>query len=302
MEAATAHRWNDGSGETSRHRHADVSATAKPRLLALLFSPAMRSRLLAAAALWQERRSSPAVTFVDGWPELHHLTRRSPPTIAVVDPCHHSGRLEFEELLSFRTAFPSTIVLPYGALDRCTPSDILRLADLGIHQVITHGTCDDPRTLCGTLRTLFDDRWIEEMLPMLGGWLQPSGVAILRQAIQLHTPLSPSRLAQACRCHPATLRRQLAQEGLPSLERFLGWCQLLVAAHILSDPGRTLTDAALACSCSSAANLANRFRRYTGLPARNIQLRGGAAFVLACLRKECVAPHRDESVILQQAE
>jgi AraC-like DNA-binding protein len=268
-------------------------------VLALLGCPARRARFLRTVRTWPRHDAPPGLRVLADWTELHRTARSCTASVAVVDP--YEGAAELAYLNDFCRNFPSLGVVAYVGPDHCTAPDVMKLARIGVVDVVVHGQSDDAaslrETLIGALGvarlhcvwTMFDDPVRVRALPILRLLLGQAGMR-----------LTPADLARACGRHPGSLRRDLQLLGLPSPEKLIVWCRLFVAAHLMADPGRTLSDVARAVGVASPANLSNQFRRYAGRSATGVRTMGGLACLLTTFGERYCA--RDGSVPRRHAE
>ncbi|HEY5550931.1 MAG TPA: helix-turn-helix domain-containing protein [Opitutaceae bacterium] len=88
-----------------------------------------------------------------------------------------------------------------------------------------------------------------------------------------------------------TLEKRLARLGYPAPETLIGWCRLLLAAHLLEEQGRTFDEVALELSFPSGMALRSMLKRYTGVSGREARTgEGPVALVLTHLTEQISTP------------
>jgi AraC-like DNA-binding protein len=104
-------------------------------------------------------------------------------------------------------------------------------------------------------------------------------------------PLTIEEAAAAVGLKRRTLEKRLAQLGYPAPETLIGWCRLLLAAHLLEDQQRTFDDVAMQLDFPSGMALRSMLKRYTGVSGRDARRSGGPlALVLTQLRAKLTTP------------
>src|SRR4029079_12236459 len=83
-----------------------------------------------------------------------------------------------------------------------------------------------------------------------------------------------------------TLVSRLASAGLPGPAALITWSRLLVVAHLLEDPARSVDQVAAAVGFPSSTSLRVTCKRYTGVRPLDLRSRGGHRHVLDLIRAE----------------
>ncbi len=219
--------------------------------------------------LFAERvRSAARPTFrfrqVDGWNELMELIRSAPASaVAVVDPLEAtaSNPQVSAELLAMLQLYPSVTVIPALEAGPGAFEVVRRLGAAGAVQII----CTDEDTAPISIRRRIEAARGRPLKTLIGGSLDPStsgaARAILNTTVEVVLDGGGSeQLARNLFITTRTLLRWCRRAGLPAPRRLLLWVRLLLAAEMLDDPGRSISDVALSCGYSSDGGLRNAFR------------------------------------------
>lgn len=251
-------------------------------LLVLLPDPALLARVRRAI---QTDRLRHRLLVAGSWSELHDLASRSAPQLAIVDP-YPAGGFALDACAGFRAAFPSVALLPYGDFTRGSARDVLRLAALGVREIVVRDQDDDPVMLKLILTELLAGSGVgpvlQEVEDLFPGHLLP-WMSHLLSAASRH--LAPDDAAHLYHRHPNTLREHLQAAGLPPVNKLIVWVRLFHAAHLLADPARSVEDVALSLDYPSVNALRNQLQRYVGLMPREVRARGGLPLLLTAFRE-----------------
>lgn len=110
-------------------------------------------------------------------------------------------------------------------------------------------------------------------------------------------PLTIEEAAMAIGLKRRTLEKRLSQLGYPAPETLIGWCRLLLAAHLLEDQRRTFDEVALELEFPSGMALRSMLKRYTGVSGRVARRGNGPlALVLTQLRAKLTTPQAAAAV------
>lgn len=247
-------------------------------LLVLLPDNVMLARLRHAVGSGRSTHAGLRIANATSWLELHHLALQSAPSLAVVDP-YASGRFDLHQCSEFRRAFPADTLLPYVSCTRVR--DVLRLASLGIREVVVRDQDDTPlsfrQLITAALESSAPDRVINDLKHLFPVQLLP---LLHEMLLRANCPLRPAAVANLYHRHPNTVREHLRAAGLPTVNRLIVWTRLFLAAHLLESPSRTVEYVALALEFSSASALRNQLKRYAGLTPQDIREGGGLKLLL----------------------
>lgn len=201
--------------------------------------------------------------------------------LVVVDPyVETAGDQPSIELASLLTRFPSLAVTAALALRPGRLDDLRRLGEWGVVQIIDLDEEATERAMAYRLATATGRplrALIERTLPAYTGGAARS---ILGSAVEVTMGGgSGVDLAKVLHITPRTLLRWCRKAGLPPPRRLLAWMRMLLAAELLDDPGRTVSEAALSCGYSSDGSLRNAMRAF--LQRSPTELREVGAFTAA---------------------
>ena len=215
---------------------------------------------------------------VADWDELADLIRLAPASsLLVVDPYLGVGAdaPPSVELSSLLNRFPSLTVTAALSIGRGHLSDILRLGQWGIVQVID---LEEEMTPIALAKRLTGARGrplrglVERALP---SYTSAAARAILTAAASIVAEGGHGRdLAGTLHITPRTLSRWCRRAGLPPPRRLLLWMRILLAAEFLDDPGRPITAVARACGYAGDSSLRLALKRYTGMSPTELREKG----------------------------
>jgi AraC-like DNA-binding protein len=138
--------------------------------------------------------------------------------------------------------------------------------EAGVTEVIQRDVDDIRRALARVLvsagHKMAARRIHEYLKPHLPERAEPLLKYILERA---DTPLSIDQAAAAVGLKRRTLYRRLEKLGYPPPETLIGWCRMLLAAHLLEDDGRTYDDVADTLDFPSGQALRSLLKRYVGV-------------------------------------
>lgn len=220
-----------------------------------------------------------AVSAVGGWAGLRDALRRAPATAVSVFGIGAGGRGDedrtLRELRDLLAALPSATVV--AALE-VTParSGLLReLLAAGAADVLDLARERTPEAVSRRLGVV-QGRTVHRLL----GRAVPPGlpprarglVSLVAEVVA--TGGQTSELAAALGVTERTVSRWLDRAGLPPSRRLLAWLRLLLAAHLLDDPGRSVESVARACGYAGAPSLKFTVRAFFGTSPRGLRERG----------------------------
>ncbi len=247
-------------------------------LLVLHHDELFRGRLHAAA-----RTQRLQMRNVADWDELSDEVRVAPASsLLVVDPYFgvEGGEAPSADLSSLMNRFPSLTVLAALSVGTGRLSDVLRLGQWGIVQIIDLEEDISPVALASRLNSARGRPLLGLVERVLPSYTSAAARAILTTAASIVAEGGHGRdLAGALRISPRTLLRWCDRAGLPPPKRLLLWMRILLAAEFLDDPGRPFSAVAAACGYSSDSGLRLALRRFTGMSPSELREKGafGAA-------------------------
>ncbi len=188
------------------------------------------------------------------------LEFRETPVIALFSPLRSDphfvmelGRLRIAELVTLTPRLP---FVPFrAAVERCLSASVAQLLEAAT-------SIDSPEVVRDALRLILRSR---------------------------NCVLTVADLASLMGLHERTLRKRFDREQLPNPQWFVGWARLLLAAWMLADGTRSVTDVALTLEYSSPSSFRGTFKRYTGVTVSEARDTGAVALVANGMR-ETFAP------------
>lgn len=213
------------------------------------------------------------------WDHVERLAARMNPQLVVFDP-YASGQLEMARYAAFCESYRSVVLLPYGDIARVGPRDLLRLAEMGVREVLIRDRDDRPAGLYRLLSRMFSAAAESKALDELGDAVPPNFQAFFLALVAAAVaPMGPTDAARLYRRHANTLREHLRAAGFPPINKMIVWARLFQAAHLLEDPARSGENVALALGFPSASALRNQFNRYVQMSLGEVRAQGGVRVV-----------------------
>ena len=193
---------------------------------------------------------------------------------------------------ALRARYPSVPVLVYYDPLYTNPRDLLALFQAGAAEIIHSGTDDLRRLFTSVLASAGQRVAARRLLDALTPVLPPQTQHLMRFLLEeADAPMSIEEAATAVGLSRRTLERRLDALGYPAPETLIGWCRLLLAAHLLEDQARTFDEVALQLSFPSGMALRAMLKRYTGVTPRHARDgHGPVAIVLRELTKKLKTP------------
>lgn len=208
--------------------------------------------------------------------------------LIVVDPYMETAADQPSvELASLLSRFPSLSVTAALALRPGRLDDLRRLGEWGVVQIIDLDEEATERAMAHRLASATGRplrSLVERTLPSYTGGAARS---ILGAAVEVTVQAgSGVDLAKVLHITPRTLLRWCRKAGLPAPRRLLAWMRMLLAAELLDDPGRTVSEAALSCGYSSDGSLRNAMRAFLERSPRDLREVGAFAVTAEAFVRE----------------
>jgi AraC-like DNA-binding protein len=259
-----------------------MSRAPAPHIVGFIASQTERARITGALRGWA------LALWVGALGELPEAVRRfkTPPLAAIVAARDLHGVDGGRVLNRLRTLAPNMPIVAHCHTGVDHVADVRRMADAGAHEFMFAGVDDTGMALRAVLasaqRACAAQRVSAELLDLL-----PEPVAALAQCCVQHPEegRTVTGLARMLGVHRKTLLNQCTREGGPSPGELIGWCRLMLAAHLLAATGQTVEWVALELDYPSATSLRNAMKRYTGLRASDVVKRGGLAAVVRSFKR-----------------
>lgn len=182
-------------------------------------------------------------------------------------------------------AFPRVPTIAIFVHGTSTYRGTLRLGGVGITELVEAG----PRIVSDSLLTALTRCHADGVASRL--WEEaaidvPEHMRLLlRTALRLaHRPVSVVGLADVLGMHERSLRKYCEQWNLSSPQWIIGWARLLVAAHYLDEPARSLPSVAELLEYASTSALRNQLRRYAGVSPSALRASGTLRGISAALK------------------
>lgn len=247
--------------------------TVERPLLILHGNRTLREQLRAAA-----RSGGYQLAYVEDWGDLHAEVRTTPASaMLVVDPHWGSGpdRALAPELASLLSDFPSLSVAAALPLGEGGGAELLTLGEWGVTQIVD---TDEEATATALSRRLDEARGrplrrlVEASLPAaMGG---PARSILAAATTVVAEGGQGTDLARVLGVTGRTLTRWCRRAALPPPKRLLAWMRILLAAELMDDPGRTISDVAVSCGYAAGSSLRHAVGRLTGLTPSELRDRG----------------------------
>ena len=248
---------------------------------ALVLNPAHR------LALRRGLEGVAEVHFCERIEGLRALVRRSWVRLVITEPTDKIGRPTAATVAEIRQGFPSLPVIAYCALTAHDTHSLISLVRAGADDVIVRDF-DDVGTVARQVIaraavSRVGEQAFSELSPLVPAAVRP----ILAYCLENPTAAtSVDKLAHALGIARRTLVGRLAAAGMPGPSALLTWFRLLVVAHLLEDPARSVDQVAEATRFRSGTALRVTCKRYTGLRPLDLRRSGGPRHVLDLIRTE----------------
>lgn len=218
---------------------------------------------------------------ISGWEGLLDEVRTAPASaLVVVDPYAETGRdaPPSVELSALLHRFPSLTVTAALSARPGALEHVRRLGEWGVVQVID---LDEELTSVAIAQRLLAARG-RPLRSLVARALPASSGGALRAILGAATSVvaeggQGADLARALHVTPRTLTRWCRRAALPPPRRLLAWMRILLAAELLDDPGRTVSDVALSCGYAADSSLRHALRSFLGASPRDLRATGAFA-------------------------
>lgn len=253
-----------------------------PQVVGYVANPKERARVTGALRGWA------LALWVGSLAELPERVREAspPPLAAIVAPHDTSGGNASTVIRQLLRTCPDTPVIAHCHTGVTESVDIRTMSEAGVHEFMFVGVDDAGMAIRSVIasaqRACAAARVSAALTPLL-----PERLAHIAHACLMHPEKgrTVAGLAAVLGVHRKTLLNQCAHVGGPAPSELIGWCRLMLAAHLQAATGQTVEWVALELNYPSATALRNAMKRYTGLRARQVLDRGGLATVLQAFVK-----------------
>ncbi len=259
---------------------------ADPQVIGYVASQKERARITGALRGWA------LVLWVSSLGDLPDVVRDSdaPPAAAIVAPRDALGNDGATVVRQLAVLAPDMPLIAHCHTGVKQAAGIRHMAEAGVHEFLFVGVDDTGigvrSVIASAQRICAADRVVRVMRPLLSERLGQIAAACLQHPVQARTV---SGLADLLGIHRRTLLNQCARHGGPTPAELIGWCRLMLAAHLLASTGQTVEWVALELEYPSATALRNAMKRYTGLRAGEVTRHGGLSRVVRGFRRRLKA-------------
>lgn len=230
-----------------------------------------------------------------GWSELAEAARTAPASaLIVVDPLEGTpDRSQVApDLARLLDDLPSLAITAAMHLRPGTHEQVRRLGDLGVVQVIDLEEESTPTALGQRLAAARGRPLRALMERALPDSTSGAARAILAAATAIVAKGGQGQdLADFLNVTPRTVSRWCRRAALPPPKRLLAWMRILLAAELLDDPGRRITEVAASCGYAADSSLRHTLRTFVGMTPTELR-RHGAFAVSSRLFLEALAEAR----------
>jgi AraC-like DNA-binding protein len=212
------------------------------------------------------------------WDALLEELRAAPASaLVVVDP--YLGVQDQQqpsvELAALLNRFPSLAITAAMAAGPGRLEHVRRLGEWGVVQIID---LDEEATVFAIAQRLLSARG-RPLRNLIERALPPSASGAARAILAAATSVVSQGgtgvdLARSLHVTPRTLTRWCRRAGLPPPRRLLAWMRVLLAAELLDDTGRTVTDVALSCGYAADSSLRHAMRSFLNMVPTQLRERG----------------------------
>lgn len=182
-------------------------------------------------------------------------------------------------------AFPQHPLVAWVDVRQIEPSQLIDVAGAGVKDLMRTGLDDHPATFAQivaaatqrAVTAVIADR-LRDAIPRS---IEPVFLYALERA---NEHLTRSSVAAVFGVSQRTLHARLERCGMPSANKFLTWCRLLVASALLEQPGHTLDSVAGQLDFSDGSLLGRTIYRYAGHGVSELRRRGALDAVVSAFR------------------
>ncbi len=226
--------------------------------VALLFG-SRHDRLRFAGALEGSAEIVAADAVADAWPLLEH-PGTSACIVCVQTPV---APLAIGAIRELRQAFPALPIVAYCDVHELDRQDLIGTIRAGATDLIFRGIDDGVTVARHVLAQAVRHTHADELLRTLAPQLAPALLDFVRFGLQHPTAADDLDMtAAALGMARRTLTKRLQRLEAPPPRRLFTWTRLLLAASMLSEPGRSVQSVALELELESAGALRQLLRRY----------------------------------------
>jgi AraC-like DNA-binding protein len=247
-------------------------------VLVLHEDPRLRERLRSLAS---ER--SYELQLIPTWSDLAEAARVAPASaLIVIDPYAEvpDRRQVSADLARLLDRLPSLTITAAMPVEPGRSADVRRMGEMGVVQVID---LDEETTVTAVGQRLSSARG-RPLRALMDRALPESASGAARAILAAATAIvaeggQGQDLARLLDVTPRTVSRWCRRAALPPPKRLLAWMRILLAAELLDDPGRRISDVAAACGYAADSSLRHTLRTFLGMTPT--ELRSSGAFAVS---------------------
>lgn len=222
------------------------------------------------------------------WDQVIRVCAEGVVRLALVD-LFAGGNASLDRVRELKRRSPRLTVIVYSTATTTHLHELFEAGRLGVDGLILAEEDDAPRMLLSLFERAEEWSVTSQLRESLGG-VEPALVdAVLLSVSRALERLTPQSLAQLVGLPPRVLAKKLERAGFPSPHRLLTWGRLIMAAHLLEEPGRSADRVAGTVGFPSGTAFRNSCQRYLHSTPSEIRRRGGAAFVMRVMLRPMTA-------------
>lgn len=215
------------------------------------------------------------------WEQLAEAARSAPASaLLVVDPFLGNGERGTisPELVRLLDDLPSLSITAAVRIQPGMQESLRRLGGVGVVQVID---LEEEETLVAVGQRLAAARG-RPLRALMDRALPDSTSGAARAILAAATSVvaeggQGQDLADSLNVTPRTVSRWCRRAALPPPKRLLAWMRILLAAELLDDPGRRITEVATACGYAADSSLRHTLRTFVGMTPTELRQHGAFA-------------------------
>lgn len=254
------------------------------KVFALVLGKTERARLMAAL------RGQYALQFADRGYELLALVKGEQSSVAgvMLEMRDADGRSTCDIVTQIALSELSPPVLAYCRAGGEHTGEIRKFVLAGVRELVFEGVDDMGVALRSVLSSAQQAQVGERVANTLLTALPPILGPFVRYVTAHPETQRVIDVANALGYNRKTLVNHCAQAAAPPPQELLAWCRLAVVAELLCTTPRTIESIGLQLDFPSDTALRNMMKRYTGLRASDVRVRGGMRCVMDALAIDLV--------------
>lgn len=213
------------------------------------------------------------------WAQLTLQCEEQPIHMVVLD-LFDSRPMTLDAFRQLKRRFPRLVTVAYIDPGTGREHDLFDAGRSGVDALVLLDRDDDPITLGATLERA-EARGVASLVRAALGATSPSVRDIVLLCVtRAHERLTPTRVASSLNVSRRVVARLLEDARLPSPQRLITCCRLVVAAYFLEDAHRSADSISNALQFPSGSAFRNACQRYLNATPSQIRDQGGAEWVV----------------------